>query len=71
MVRPGEAVSRAAARYMFVVVSPATLSQLNDLLKQGWAPVRETPMGGGAMNAANADVAYSLVLLQWARPGMA
>lgn len=33
---------------------------LNELLRKGWSPVRESPMGNGG----DAHVSYSLVLLE-------
>lgn len=44
--------------------SPPTTSALPQLLQEGWAPVRETPMGGGA-----SPLAHSLILLERAVKG--
>jgi hypothetical protein len=40
-------------------VSESNPAVLPHLLAQGWAPVRETPMGGGT-----GDVSHSLILLE-------
>lgn len=43
---------------------PASAAALPQLLKDGWVPVRETPMGGGA-----SPLAHSLILLERAAKG--
>lgn len=50
-------------KYFFLIVSTErtghSLHNLNGMLEEGWRPVRESPMGGGA-----GDDSYSLVLLE-------
>jgi hypothetical protein len=41
-------------------------SVLPQLLREGWVPIRETPMGGGA-----SPLAHSLILLERAAKGKA
>jgi hypothetical protein len=37
---------------------------LPDLLRKGWQPVRETPMGGNGTNIGGGGYSFSLVLLE-------
>lgn len=44
--------------------TPQTAAALPQLLQDGWVPIRETPMGGGA-----SPLAHSLILLERAVKG--
>jgi hypothetical protein len=53
-------------KYQYLIVSDSYgIREINQLLSQGWRPVRESPMGAaGSGERGNAIHAFSLVLLE-------
>jgi hypothetical protein len=53
-------------KYQYLIVSDSYgIREINQLLAEGWRPVRESPMGAtGAGERGNSIRAFSLVLLE-------
>ncbi|MGC3967745.1 MAG: hypothetical protein QM775_10345 [Pirellulales bacterium] len=49
--------------YVLDATTPQSLADLNNLMAEGWDPIRETPLGGAGGGAGLTATVGSLILL--------